>query len=408
MVKQDIIRAAFRIWGRELYQTTSLTRIARDLGVTKPALYRHFKNKQALLDAMYGYFFDSYAASIKADYDRAIAAADPKEGLLIMIRVIVAYFARHWDAAVFSLVKIYGNREVKKLGEQMRARGIDLRKLGHFEGDPRQYPSMIQMIISTAIFWVGWFHRYGYEGEAPSEEAVLNMVSFVEAKISHGLGFNRSVVEAINYEELESRVCAMPLEPVEEDRILRAVAGTVAELGPWEASMDMIARRSGLSKSSLYAHFKNKQDMLRRFFAAEFERIFAYVEAGIGKSAVPEEQFYLAIAAIANYLCFRLEILAAVDWLRTRGFGWESLGPPFPIARIFSNITVPGVEPVSERISLWILFLIVNTLMWRPRGEPSCPAEDPEGPLRRRPESVFSEGENFNFRMLYKFIALGL
>jgi AcrR family transcriptional regulator len=38
MTKQDIIKAAFRAWGRELYQTMSLTQIADELNVTKPAL----------------------------------------------------------------------------------------------------------------------------------------------------------------------------------------------------------------------------------------------------------------------------------------------------------------------------------------------------------------------------------
>jgi AcrR family transcriptional regulator len=411
MTKPDIIQAAFRIWGRELYQTTSLTRIARELGVTKPALYRHFKNKQALLDAMYEYFFDDYTASIKAGYDQAIAAGDPKEGLFIMIRAIVAYYARSREAFIFSLVKVYGNREIGNLGKQMLARGIDLRKPGYPEGSLKQYPSTMQMIITTTIFWVGWFHYYEYPGGAPSDEAVLNMVSMVEAKISRGLGFNRSLVEEIDYTELERKISALPLEPVEEDRILRAVAAAVAERGPWKASMDMIARHSGLSKSGLYAHFKSKQDMLRRFFVTEFERMLAYTEEGIGKSEVPGEQFYLAIAAIANYLCSRLEILVAADWIRTRGLGLEA-APPSRICQIFSSIKVPGAEPVSEQISQWIFFLIVNTLMWWPRKDSAdspfpCSAEEPKGPLWQLPESIFGT-ENFSFRILYKFISLGV
>jgi AcrR family transcriptional regulator len=45
--------------------------------------------------------------------------------------------------------------------------------------------------------------------------------------------------------------------------------------------MEMVARRSGLSKSGLYAHFKNKQDMLNRFFITEFTRIANYAKAQI-------------------------------------------------------------------------------------------------------------------------------
>ncbi|MDR3336710.1 MAG: TetR/AcrR family transcriptional regulator, partial [Treponema sp.] len=111
MTKQDIITAAFRVWGRELYQTMSLTQIAGELGVTKPALYRHFNNKQALLDAMYGYFFDDHAVCLKSDYEKALLAESPLEGHLIMARAIMRYYCKNMDTFIFSLIQVYGNRE---------------------------------------------------------------------------------------------------------------------------------------------------------------------------------------------------------------------------------------------------------------------------------------------------------
>ena len=48
MNKDDIISAAFRAWGREGYRKMSLTDVASELGVTKPALYRHFGDKERL------------------------------------------------------------------------------------------------------------------------------------------------------------------------------------------------------------------------------------------------------------------------------------------------------------------------------------------------------------------------
>ncbi|MDR2783566.1 MAG: TetR/AcrR family transcriptional regulator, partial [Treponema sp.] len=71
MTREDIITTAFDVWGRQFYQSTSLTAIAQALNVSKPALYRHFRNKDDLLNAMYRYFFDVYAAFIKPFYDTA-------------------------------------------------------------------------------------------------------------------------------------------------------------------------------------------------------------------------------------------------------------------------------------------------------------------------------------------------
>ena len=57
MTNDDIIKAAFKVWGRELYRTTSLTEIALELGVSKTALYRHFKDKDSILEAKYEFTF---------------------------------------------------------------------------------------------------------------------------------------------------------------------------------------------------------------------------------------------------------------------------------------------------------------------------------------------------------------
>jgi AcrR family transcriptional regulator len=172
------------------------------------------------------------------------------------------------------------------------------------------------------------------------------------------------------------------------------VAAAVAEAGPWNASMDMVARRSGLSKSGLYAHFKNKQDMLAQLFITEFERILHYVELNKEKSEVPLEKLYLTIITAANYLRARPEILAAIGWIKTRKL---DLGrPALPrIYRLLSNIDrkiqdIRQDDPDSEtgRNSQWLLFLIVNMLTSRPSGV----------------DWVSDE----SFRILFRFMACGL
>jgi AcrR family transcriptional regulator len=388
MTKDDIIKTAFRVWGGELYQNTSLTQLARELGVSKPALYRHFKNKQALRDAMYTSFFDDYAAAIKAVYDRALGADNKTEGLFIVMRAIVAYYVQKPEAFIFSLAQVYGGRELENMSAQMLSRGI---MLGHFlNGDSGAYPPKIQLIIASLTFWVAHFHRFEHDlNEAPSEAMVAGVISAVEEKISQGLsrglGFKREAVEALDFEGLESLI--PPAEGGDDDteRLLKAVASVVAEVGPWNASMDMVARRSGLSKSGLYAHFKSKQDMLRQMFLSVLDRIVAYAKAGVRLSAVPEEQLYLAIIFTMDYLCAHPEVLVAVDWLRTRRIDLGIAAAP-DLSRLFGDID-GGALP--EPTSGWILFLMVNALMRRPAGRD------------------FSSLPRECCRILYKFIVLG-
>lgn len=388
MTKQEIIDAAFKVWGRDFYQSTSLAKLARTLGVSKPALYRHFKNKQSLLEAMYDHFFNEYADFIKPQYDQAILTQDTRESFLIMIRIISEYYLRHRDAFIFSLVKFYGPLPLsvqKNITHQFLVRGIDLRRFSQFEQEPSGYPSLIQLIFATLAFMAEYFYK-SLEA-APSVEALLG---WTQESMFWGLGLDERVLDALDYEKLEALIIPREYEAVEDEALLKAVAGAVAEAGPWKASMDMIARRSGLSKSSLYSHFKNKEDMLNRLLITELDRMMGYVEESILRSEVSEERLYLAVFSAADYLRSRLEILLAANWIRYRRQNLHTEIPP-RLWQVFSDLGLNLSSPEgAERLGLGIFFLIVHTLMRRPEGL-SC-SEMPKTAIRR----------------LFRFIALGL
>jgi AcrR family transcriptional regulator len=256
---------------------------------------------------------------------------------------------------------------------------------------------------------------------------VEEVIASVMEKILGGLSFDKHKVDPLDYEELEQRIAGKIPGDFKDDGLFRAVAGAVAEAGPWDVSMDMVARRSGLSKSGLYAHFKSRQDMIRQFFETEFDRIFISAEAGKAQSTEAEEQLYLAIIAIADYLRSRPEILIAVDRIRTRKLDL-GISAPLGLHRAFAGINTAifrdddsGTEQDSsmesdsvleqdsvpesnhlrtrERVSQWILFLIVNTLMrW--------PQEQLNGYISA--DTDFTGVKNSSFRILYRFIVLGI
>jgi AcrR family transcriptional regulator len=389
------------VWGRELYLHTSLTDLARELGVSKAALYRHFRNKDAILDAMYGRYFDGHAAFIKDAYHRALEAADFAESTAIMTRIIVEYYLRNRDAFIFCLMRVYDNRKFEAAGDELRRRGVDMSRFRSRDEGAPEHPALFQMIITTLMFWTAIFHERGqpvrgvWTEKTPAEAEILAMIGVAEEKIMKGLGLSAEMLDALDYGALEARIPRSQLAAFEDDDLIKAVAETVAEAGPWDASLDMIARRSGLSKSGLYAHFKSRQDMLRSFFMIEFERMIRYAGAAAAASDSPAEQFYLVLASLTDYLRSRPEILMAVDWLKTRRLDL-GLEVPDRLYRIFSDIKLPGAgaapaegtEP--EHIPQWILFLIINTLMYRPPGAGSLGVS------------------NAAVRRLYRFICRGL
>ena len=123
MTSAEIIQAAFRVWGREFYLETSLSQVAHELGVSKSALFRHFRNKDALLEAMMGSFFDDFAGFIGKNYEKFRNGGD----IFTLIRIIAEYYAQNVHAFIFSLTKLYDPQFCKlNLGEELRSRGVDI------------------------------------------------------------------------------------------------------------------------------------------------------------------------------------------------------------------------------------------------------------------------------------------
>ncbi|GED57795.1 TetR/AcrR family transcriptional regulator [Brevibacillus formosus] len=57
---QHIVDAAFQLFAEHGIEKTSLTMIATEVGITKPAIYYHFASKEALLDYLFDQLFGNY------------------------------------------------------------------------------------------------------------------------------------------------------------------------------------------------------------------------------------------------------------------------------------------------------------------------------------------------------------
>jgi AcrR family transcriptional regulator len=409
MTKGDIVQAAFRAWGRELYCDTSLSQVSRELGVSKPALYRHFRNKQALLDAMYESFFDDYVGFIRPYYEKALGAACYPESLHIIVPAVMRYYAKNVYAFVFSLINVWGNRQKGDMAESFRKRGIDM---GSLMLPPEENPAVFLWSLSraTLVFAMAHFHRRAYPaGGVPPDALIDQFIASVTCIVSGGLGFDPAAAEGMDYGKLESGVIKA-VRQVEEDPLLRGVAEAVAERGPWKTSMEMAARHSGLSKSGLYAHFKSKEEMIGRLFLSEFDRIVDFAIENQRNSAVPAERLYLGVFSIAAYFRSRPNILLAMDWLRTRRIHPVKFNIPPRERQIFQDIRFPaayGELPGDEGywISHWSVFLVLKILM--DDVCKGCGVLSPAEGGGISPEN-FARIPNESFRLLYRFIISGV
>jgi AcrR family transcriptional regulator len=403
MTKAEIIDAALKAWGRKFYLDTSLSHVARELKVCKPALYRHFRNKNALLESMDGYFMDDFIASFRPVFEKALSGGDSTENIFTIVRAIAEYYARNVNIFIFSMVKLHDSkRDSLTYMEDLRARGIDF---AHFQSviqkDYLFQPLIIRLINATLVFFMAEFHKKGKTlMNPPSEAAISQIIEEISEIIGGGLCYSNQEITSLDYEGLENRVRGMMLD-VEDDPLLKAVASAVAETGPWETSMEHVAIHSGLSKSSLYGHFKNKQDMLHQLFITEFMRIMDFARQGMRQSEIPQEQLYLGIFSIVEYLRSKPDILVAMDWIRNRRINIGPIKkrtekPMLEFIRLFEEIDIKPLQNKESpfrgelRLTSWILFLIIATLMQGNSGQ------------------IAGKVPNSDIRFLYRFITLGI
>ena len=403
MTKTEIIDAAFKVWGRNFYRKTSLSQLACELKVSKPALYRHFESKQALTAAMTERFLDDFANSVREDFDKALQTGDADEGIFIIIKSISGYFARNVYAMVFSLINIYDrNLDGFVILDSLKTRGVDMGTLQVvFEKKYTGSTAVVRLIFATLSFMMSYFHKVEKSmKKSLSEENIKKIISSICKTVKCGLGYQTEKA-AIDFDKLEKSVMeAIPAS--EAEPFFKAVAEAVAEAGPWYVSMDMVAKKLGLSKSSLYGRFKNRKDMLRRLFTTEFKRIIGFARQGInlsnkanGCAQNTAEQLFLGIFSIAVYLRSRPEILITIDWIRTRKLDLGKPDKNLEIFRLFEDVDIEPLQNATEEekqiSSHWILFLLTNILMHPVEGTDSS-----------------SDMQNNHIRVLYKFITMGL
>ena len=221
MTNTEIIEAAFKVWGRNFYRKTSLSQLALELKVSKPALYRHFLSKHALIEAMTERFFDDFAAAVRPDFEQALFISDEDDEIFTIVQSISGFFARNVYALIFSLVNIYDqNMDSTTITESLKSRGADLSVLAAvIEKKYGSQPPAIRIIFATLTFFMMHFHRTSSSfKEAPSDESVNNIISTIIRIIKHGLGYS-SEKAAVEFEKLEKQVEEiMPsqLEPAAE------------------------------------------------------------------------------------------------------------------------------------------------------------------------------------------------
>lgn len=182
--KEKILLAALRLFANDGYEAVSVSEIAGELGITKGALYKHYKNKKDI--------FDSIVKRMEEmDFERAVEYEMPEEAacdaadkykdmpLDKIKKYAIAQF-RHWTEEEFSslfrkmlTVEQYRSREMLAMYHQYLGNGpLDYMK-DIFEGMAENELEAEQLAIE---FYAPMYILYGIYDNAEDKRAVFGML----------------------------------------------------------------------------------------------------------------------------------------------------------------------------------------------------------------------------------------
>lgn len=132
-LKNALVEAALAQVSREGAASLNLRALARSLGVTHPAVYRHFANKEALLEAVAQHGFETLATTL----EDAVAETSSEETLEALITAYVGFAAAHPELSrvMFALVSAQARADNPELyAATKKAYAVLLSSIGETPG----------------------------------------------------------------------------------------------------------------------------------------------------------------------------------------------------------------------------------------------------------------------------------
>ncbi|RPJ08270.1 MAG: TetR/AcrR family transcriptional regulator [Spirochaetaceae bacterium] len=388
-LKDRILTIAFTEWAKTNFMKMSLSLVTAKLGVTKPALYRHFRNKDDLLDAMQQRFSLDVSTAVDAFVSNAgrekSAENNFARGIRAYFRFLFDFFTQKPYYCSFFLF-YFLKKAAQEHGQGLLMRypalidffrkilGLPQPKNGNF-----RIERLARFINLTGFFWILRLYKGGRKKDCNHESLDFSR-RITEKEISAEMeqaivfcinGYFPDLSEnAVDYGIVEEKAWIGREEMLEPDRIFSAVESVVSEMGWAEASVERIAERIGINKSSLYFYFRNKDEMLLETIRREQEQMLKLVQQRVSMFEGSVERLYAFFVAVVSNIGNNPTLLTVLHWMHFQNIGLtlpqkdsDRLRKEFEDLR-FTVTTAPASrdDKTEETIFLFMFFLLMSEM----------------------------------------------
>ncbi|MFE0458066.1 TetR/AcrR family transcriptional regulator [Kitasatospora sp. NPDC058965] len=382
----QILLAAAEQFHRRGYHQVAMAEVAAAVGITAPALYRHFRGKPELLRQAVREGLDELAAAV--DRAAAGAAGQPADG-------------------------------ARLLAEALAQVALDRRALGTlWQRDARLLPAPQRAALRRtlrATVRAGAALLRGARPELAAEQAeslVWAALSAAGSLSYHTFAPPRRLLAQVLLELLETGVdaepdadgrwpAAAPVPPAgRREELLAAAVRLFDERGFDNVSTDRLGAAVGIAGPSLYKHFPTKADLLAAALVRCRERLWHEVAGVLAAPGDPDGALRHGIAAYLDFARRHHHYLGAMV-SETERLAEPDRKAAVDFRRDFLRIWVvllqrvhPGYDKPEARVRVHAMFAVVNDGVRRPdhRGPDARRGGPPEPGLDRLARAALGLG----------------
>ena len=333
--KELLIEEAFSFYSKPCVKDFSLNELAAKVGISKPAIYRHFKNKDDVMAEMQKHFFD-----VIAEHLLSIRRYKEENGTIkgtianvyseIPFSNMVRFFAdnpKYINYLIFQFTR--HQRFERVIFEELEKRGcLDEEEIQNFKKaecgqSDKNYADSFYCGISILVFIKlrekAIEEKKRGETFASTDEFAKKIAMFIKngfaGSCRNGDIFYPTKISEKRKEELR-RICEISKEDFpEENKIFTALASVIEKYDFNGVTIERIADELGMAKSSLYFYFDNKNEMIRSLIEKELAVLTQLCVENSAESKTFSEFIYLTMRTEIEFFQMKPSLLQICGWL---------------------------------------------------------------------------------------------
>lgn len=295
--KAQIVRTAARAFSERGYHAVGVDQIAAELGISGPALYRHFRSKYALLVAAAAYTAQSLVTAAQGADDPRLA---PEERLrAVTAALIETTIGMRREGGLYRWERRYlesaDRSRIRRIYDVLNA--IVAEPLAALR--PELPPADVAMLAAAALSTIGSISAHRVSLPAAQLHALVAELSW-----------SALLVELPPAPATVTAPAVVPGLPSvsKAERLLVSAIRVIGRRGFHEASIEEIGSAAGMTASAVYRYYPSKAELLTAAFRRAADRVRLVIADVLAESGDPREaasriaQHYVALSFSAPEL----------------------------------------------------------------------------------------------------------